>query len=262
MGGYFCGGRDWNKQQSDLDHCFKLYFLREGTAEIVGENDCFSLESPGVYFINGYRVLSQSCKNDKMKVDWLHFIPESVYLLHILRHNSCVSKIEAFLPEAFDPLFLSLEAYFSGNLRADEMRVMSLEFQALVQLSLAQVLRLLELRWGDKDTSFKRLLPAIEYINAHLSDKILLKDMAEKCCLSPNYFQSLFSQAFDQSPNNYLKALRLQEAVRQLSYTNKPVSQIAYAIGYDDEAYFSRLFSKNYGISPSAYRKKHQGNTP
>ncbi|MFO7288350.1 MAG: helix-turn-helix domain-containing protein, partial [Gammaproteobacteria bacterium] len=48
----------------------------------------------------------------------------------------------------------------------------------------------------------------------------------------------------------------LLEAKRQLLYTTKPVSEIAYGLGFDDPAYFTRFFSRRTGMSPRAYRAR------
>jgi AraC family transcriptional activator of pobA len=54
----------------------------------------------------------------------------------------------------------------------------------------------------------------------------------------------------------------MEEAVRQLVYTHKPVKEIAYGVGFEDDAYFSRTFSKVYGMSPGRFRKNNRKKMP
>jgi AraC-like DNA-binding protein len=59
------------------------------------------------------------------------------------------------------------------------------------------------------------------------------------------------------SPSRIIKTRVLTEAKRLLIYTDKSVKEIAAIIGYDDPFYFSRIFTKETGISPSEYKKIH-----
>jgi AraC-like DNA-binding protein len=54
----------------------------------------------------------------------------------------------------------------------------------------------------------------------------------------------------------------MEKALRLLIYTDKPIKEIAYKAGYEDEAYFSRMFSKIYQESPGRYRKRNQNRLP
>lgn len=58
----------------------------------------------------------------------------------------------------------------------------------------------------------------------------------------------------EQPPIKLVHGRVLFEAKRQLLHTSKPVSEIAYALGFGDPAYFTRFFSRRAGMSPSAYR--------
>jgi AraC family transcriptional activator of pobA len=59
-----------------------------------------------------------------------------------------------------------------------------------------------------------------------------------------------------QSPIQLIHARMLLEAKRRLHYTDGPISEIAYALGFDDPAYFTRFFSRRVGISPRAFRMR------
>jgi AraC-like DNA-binding protein len=61
-----------------------------------------------------------------------------------------------------------------------------------------------------------------------------------------------------ESPSRIIKNRIITEAKRMLIYTDKSVKEIAYFIGFEDQHYFSRLFSKETGISPTDYKKQHQ----
>ena len=138
----------------------------------------------------------------------------------------------------------------------------ALEIQAFIQYSLAKVFQLIDKKLLDSNNSILRLLPALEFIAQNYTIEIRLNQLAEICFLSPNYFHRLFRQSFNVTPLVYIRQMRLEEAIRQLVYTTHSVKEIAYDTGYEDEAYFSRTFSKVYGMSPGRYRKLNRKKLP
>ena len=64
-------------------------------------------------------------------------------------------------------------------------------------------------------------------------------------------FKSIEGQSFTE----YVTAVRLEEAARQLIETDKSISSIACDVGMENQSYFSSLFKKEYGITPSTYRQ-------
>lgn len=261
MGGSFQGGNVWNKPASDIDKCFKIYFLHEGEAIVSSENDKTALCKNNLYFINGYALSSQFCP-DFMSVEWLHFIPDSVYLNHLLKTSSLVIPLDIHIFSSFIQLFGKLQDYFNSAHPLNKERSLTIEIQSLLQFTAAQILKQISASDFDKSTNFIRLLPALEFINVHYNSDIKLRMLAEECCLSPNYFHRIFKQNFSITPFEYILKMRMEKALRLLIYTDKPIKEIAYKAGYEDEAYFSRMFSKIYQESPGRYRKRNQNRLP
>lgn len=93
------------------------------------------------------------------------------------------------------------------------------------------------------------------YIYRNFKKPISLEEVAKHVHLSPTYFSYLFSQVRKQSFSSFLIETRLEKAKELLeNYPNISISEISRMIGYNDSNYFSRVFKKNIGISPSAYR--------
>ena len=98
----------------------------------------------------------------------------------------------------------------------------------------------------------RSLLPAVHYIEGHLAEKIAGEDMARLCSMSPFRFSREFKEAFGISFREYLVRLRLKEAARLLENPQARVAQVAYAVGFNDMSYFSRMFKRYFGVSPSS----------
>lgn len=260
-GGNFTGGQTWNKKANDIDNCLKIYYFKEGKAQLNSCNQSWILEPGNLYFINGHSLVSQNCP-ETMSVDWLHFIPESVYINHILRLSSCIVQLPLDEYCSFFYLFNKFNDYFDHCLTDLEKSIVRFEIQSFVQLAISRVLKNLDPAVFEKDEDFTRLIPAMEYITQNYRQKISLQQVAEQCFLSPNYFHRLFKKTFKISPFNYIQQLRMDEALRSLIYSTKSIREIAFEIGLEDEAYFSRLFSKIYLTSPGRFRLANRKKLP
>lgn len=255
MGGSYYGGSEWNKSANEVDNCYKLYYLKEGQAELQSNGYSFPITGPNLYYINGYAIESQRCI-EKIRVDWIHFQPESVYFNHILKQSSCVVPLKKEQYFSLTDLSMLLDPFFHNELNRIQSQIVQLKILAILHQLIADIFGILDTKLFEDDDTIIRLLPALEYMTNNFNKALKLEDAAEVACLSPNYFHRLFCQAFEISPLVYLRTIRLEEAIRQLVYTHKSVKEIAYAVGYDDEAYFSRVFSNQYNMSPGKYRKK------
>lgn len=96
---------------------------------------------------------------------------------------------------------------------------------------------------------------AIQFINSHYMEPISLDRVSHEIGLSPKYFSSLFKKEKGKSFTEYVNTLRVDEAKRLLSLTNRTILDIALTIGFEDQSYFSKVFKKITGLSPNAYRK-------
>lgn len=94
-----------------------------------------------------------------------------------------------------------------------------------------------------------RALIAEHYL-AHWS----VADYARALHVSPTHLGRLTRAATGVSPLQLVESRTLREARRQLAYTNLSITTIAYALGYADPAYFTRVFTRDAGISPRAFR--------
>ena len=140
----------------------------------------------------------------------------------------------------------------SGNL------VDQLEDQAAAFLLLKEILAVSE----PKDTlllaveGFRELENATQLIHKHKFEKLTLDELAQCCHCSRSSFEKKFRRVFGTPPGKYLQNLRLSAAETMLRESDASCAQIAEACGFANQFIFSRLFSKQYGISPRGYRNR------
>ena len=91
-----------------------------------------------------------------------------------------------------------------------------------------------------------------------MDEEISLNTVANVANVSSNHFSALFSQNMGQTFIEYLTSLRMNKAKELLRCTGMRSSEIAGEIGYKDAHYFSYLFKKTQGMTPSDYRKARE----
>ncbi|BAQ30768.1 helix-turn-helix transcriptional regulator [Bifidobacterium scardovii] len=101
---------------------------------------------------------------------------------------------------------------------------------------------------------------AILYFNEHFSEAISIAQYAEQLHVSESWFNNAFKNAVGVPPKRYITAIRMQRARGLLIDTDYPINEVAFLVGYDNPLYFSRLYGKYAGLSPSQQRA--QGAAP
>lgn len=265
-GGQYHGSKLWNKNATNLDNCFKLYHIEAGNALLVSEDGEHELVEGGVYFINGYQIERQYCPVS-FRVNWLHFISDSIFVKQALLRFPVVTKLSFPCHNLVLPEFALFDSFFkqySSRNNSIHKNVLANYFkiQSLILTVLGTLSENADLETFPLSVQGSRLLKAIEFIDANYKSTITLKQLASLCFMSDNYFHSLFKKEFTVTPNNYILQLRMNEALNLLSNTNLSVKEVARECGYPDAAYFSRTFSKYFGLSPNKYRSLHTYRTP
>ncbi|ANF81824.1 AraC family transcriptional regulator [Acinetobacter sp. NCu2D-2] len=99
---------------------------------------------------------------------------------------------------------------------------------------------------------------ALTAIHGQPEQNWTVESLAEQCHMSRSKFAQLFNQIVGDSPLAYLQQHRLRLAAQYLRDTGLSVQQIAHSVGYNSETAFSQIFKKQFGLTPSIYRKQAQ----
>lgn len=183
--------------------------------------------------------------------------------------------------EAFNPLIAALPRVLTLNIREGMSREWieaSVQFAAnelaagrlasssvmsrLSELLLVEAVRQYSSTLADDEVSWLKGLNdpyigrALALIHQNLGASWSADTLASAVALSRSAFIDRFSTLVGMPPIRYLTVWRLQAAKLLLRETQKPVSQIAHAIGYQSEEAFSRAFKREYGLSPSPWREQ------
>jgi AraC family transcriptional regulator len=100
----------------------------------------------------------------------------------------------------------------------------------------------------------RRIHDAIDHIEARFREPLALTELASSVGLSPFHFVRIFRRVTGTTPHQYLIGARLRLAVQMLLDTARPITEIAYEVGFQDLSNFIRTFHRVVGRSPRAYR--------
>jgi AraC family transcriptional activator of pobA len=139
----------------------------------------------------------------------------------------------------------------------------ALALDGSLEVILANTIRLSSALAGSPDTVAGRHRDLVarfrELIENEFRKNRSLADYASALNVSESRLRNACLSVTEESPMQMVNARILLEAKRELFYTSVPVSEIAYALGFDDPAYFTRFFSQRAGMSPSAFRTRRLG---
>ena len=98
---------------------------------------------------------------------------------------------------------------------------------------------------------------AKEYIKANYSKQLTLEDVSREINISPQYLSKLFKEETGENFIDYLTGIRIKIAKSLLEDSDMSIKEICYNIGYSDPSYFSRIFKKIMGVTPTEYKEVH-----
>ncbi|MDO4340088.1 MAG: response regulator [Eubacteriales bacterium] len=97
-----------------------------------------------------------------------------------------------------------------------------------------------------------------EYMDNHYQENISREDLSRLVYLNPDYLSRLFKKETGMSLSGYLIQKRIQLAKELLVSSKMPVSVVSAQVGYDNFAYFTKIFKERTGMAPNEYRKRYQ----
>lgn len=187
---------------------------------------------------------------DRVREARLSLARSHMFFLEILTALTRMARAcEAGMEEIFGP-------GFTGMVSIADFR----SLDGLEEWLLGCTLRLWE-RFNRRrsDSGWKTVERAKDFIARHYADKELsVETLCEYLHLSPAYFSTLFKRETKKSFTAYVTDLRMEQAARMLQDTDEKTYLIAERTGYADPNYFSYVFKRHFGISPSKFRAGQQ----
>ena len=225
----------------------KGYFYFKGSKEPTvvtkGNMVLFRPKEPQVYYY--YAV-------DKTEVYWVHFTGWKV--------EEYLERYE--LPKEENVFFTGVSPDYPWiyNQIIRELQLQRENYEDMIRLFLRHIFltinRYIKEGKQTKNDTINDIERAVHYFNENYSKPISIEQYASEHLMSVNWFIHNFKNVMKVPPMQYIVSLRIAAAKGYLENSNKNITEIANTIGYDNALYFSRLFRKYTGVTPSEYRKR------
>jgi len=249
-----CTAVPGEKPFAELHRCHSISFVRKGSFgyhcrgrsyDLVAGS--FLIGSPGTEFVCTHdHVCGDECLS-------FFFEPELV--------ETIGDRAEAWLVGAAPPLAELMVLGELAQAAADGESDIGLD-----EVGHLLAHRFVEVVAGDKKKPAKvtardrrRAVEAALWIEAHSHREIELEDIARQAGVSPFHFLRSFSSVLGVTPHQYLVRSRLRRAARHLTEDDKPVTDVAYDVGFNDLSNFVRTFHRAAGVSPLKFRQASRG---
>lgn len=117
-------------------------------------------------------------------------------------------------------------------------------------------------RQEDTPSEHEKVLAVRYMVMQHLADpELSVASIARNLRCSADYLSHLYRTETGNTLSRYINECRISHGQGLLGEQNLNITEVAYACGYSDPGYFSRIFRREMGISPRRYRQKHFGRT-
>ena len=109
----------------------------------------------------------------------------------------------------------------------------------------------------EEDSSMQKIRQTASFFQIHFLEELDLDQIARNNGMSRCTFYRQWNRCFQQTPAHYLLSLKMDWAARNLTQTNRKVTDLAAELHYHSAAYFCEIFEKYFGITPFRYRRRH-----
>ena len=208
---------------------------------------------PNEFFILPQHVEHSYGSNpdDPWSIYWVHFggesLPEFNEVQEIQKHFKPVGvKSDGEIIAIFSRIYKTLELGYS----IDNLLFANMSLSHFLTLFIYNARYFSASATGKLDC----VDSAIHYMQERINDNISLQELSSQYNYSVSRFSNLFRQKTGYAPIDYFLQMKMQKACQQLNFSNRPIKDIAFGLGFDDPYYFSKRFRKNIGMSPKKYR--------
>ena len=225
----------------------EFYFKgsKEPTIVTKGNMVLFRPGEPQVYYY--YAV-------DKTEVYWVHFTGWKVE--EYLKRYELPSHENVFYTG------VSHDYPWIYNQMIRELQIQRVNYEDMISLYMHHIFisinRYIKEGRETKNNTISDVERAAHYFKENYNKQISIEQYAEEHLMSVNWFIHSFKNVMKMSPMQYIIALRISTAKGYLENSTKNIAEISYEIGYENPLYFSRLFRKNTGMTPTEYRKRNK----
>ncbi len=252
--------------KSEVSDQYKIYWIEDGSGKYSIDFKEFTISGSGIFCLSPGQVFT--VESEKVQSAFQIAFDKDFYCIEThgkeiacngLLFNNVHRATAIAVKEEEKSIFQNLVNQMVGELenKGSSHRDM---LETYLRMFLIQTLRLVDIKEAEvQEVTHQQDQLAQDFIalvEKHFRQEHTVTGYAEKLFIAPKSLTKRLKVLDYPSPSQIIKDRLVLEAKRQLKFSTKTVKEIAFELGFDDPAYFSRLFSKNAGASPAQYRQQ------
>ncbi|WP_042276338.1 GH39 family glycosyl hydrolase [[Clostridium] dakarense] len=254
-----------NYVQNHWHESLEILFVLKGNVNIVIDDTLYNLNQEDVIVINTNEVHTVSSNDDNMilalqiPIDFIKYHYEDIENIKFNCNSVWIKNENKDIIDNIRQILAKTMWTYSKDEEDCEIKIQALVLE-LVYILCRNFKEKGSLHNKNSNKYSERLKRIIEYIDKNYKEDITLNSVAKREYLSSAYLSKFFSKYIGKNFNNYVNSIRLEQAVKDLIYTDLPITEVALSNGFSNEKTFFTLFKENYGQTPNSYRKKIKAN--
>lgn len=229
-----------------------LYFIViSGYGKLTYEDRKYELKAGDSVFLDCTKPYAHTTKQNLWTLSWCHFNgPEMAYIYEKYRARGGKIVFKSQMTEEYLAILSELKRVAISDSYVRDMKINALLSEMLVLL--------MEDSWNPENNAIKgkraQVIGVREFIDGNYETDITLEELATRFFINKTYLSEMFKEQYGMTLKDYLVSVRITEAKRLLRFTNKTTEEIATMVGINGAAYFSRIFKRVEGVTPTEYR--------
>lgn len=227
----------------------------------------YTTENPALFFLTNQHIQVEK----GIEESHLLYYNRDFYCIQI--HDKEVACDGLLFHNVFEIPFVELDEHENVIIKnlfqniKDELQWKDSSAEEMIRTYVKQIIIRATRKWKQQNLNNDEIkIPTSEldvfrdfsrHLEIHFREKHNVADYAELLHIAPKTLTHKFKNLNLESPNQFIINRILLEAKRLLFYTDKPVKEIAYDLGYEDPAYFNRLFINKIGSTPTNFKKNY-----
>ncbi|WP_312991538.1 helix-turn-helix domain-containing protein [Chryseobacterium flavum] len=251
-----------NKFKTDI----KIFFIPSGY-DLTIDFKRYKTKRPSLFFLTNQHLTMEKGKEESL----LLYYNRDFYCIQI--HDKEVACDGLLFHNIFEIPYVELDSNEAVLIKglfqsiSDELEWKDSSAEEMIRTYVKQIIIRATRKWKKQNLNNDHIkIPGNEldifrdfsrYLEIHFREKHHVADYAALLHIAPKILTHKFKSLNLDSPNQFIINRILLEAKRLLFYTDKPVKEIAYDLGYEDPAYFNRLFTNKTGSTPANFKKNY-----
>ena len=262
---------------------YKIVALEKGSMGIKIDNESYTVKAPALILLSDSEVISARIM-EAVKAEIVFFNPKTVrdeFTLERIKAHEFDNLNGTVIYQDFMMIIPFIEEYNKGNIIPISLNALERVKQIVSSLQgelssqrdgfwpcrsrsfLMELLYLISFSFWDSNTESETeddrdtqttFSEIAEFLNEHIGEKISLEMLTRKFLINRNKLNDIFVKESSMTCMNYLLKLRIDLAKLLLSTTQIPISEVSMRVGFEDSNYFSKVFRKQEGVSPTKFR--------